>query len=115
MGASFNYVIVPKKIQKHEDLQKYYEKEKEKLYKKYGEDFEGYSGDMASDNDQLEIKENLCIKLSHYDTLKKNSLKEDYDAEMEICKLIEGHAQKWGPSVAVRVNDHWVICGFYSD
>lgn len=115
MGASFNYVIVPKKIQSHEDLQKFYEKEKQKLYDEYGEDFDGYTGDMAVDNDELEIKENLCIKLPHYDTLNKNSLEEDYDSEMEICKLIEGHAEKWGPSVAVRVNDQWVICGFYSD
>lgn len=116
MGANFNYVIVPKKIQNHKDLQKFYKNEKQKLIKKYGgKDFEGYSGDLASDNDTLEIKENLQLKLPHYKTLTKNSLKEDYDAEMEISSFIEGHAKKWGPSIAVKVNDHWVICGFYSD
>lgn len=115
MGANFNYVIVPKKIQSHEDLQKFYEKEKEKLYQEYGDDFEGYSGDMAVDNGELEIKENLCMKLPHYKVLKADTLKEDYDAEMEICEFIKGHAEKWGPSIAIRLNDQWVICGFYSD
>jgi len=115
MGSNFNYVIVPKKIQTHKDLQKFYEKEKEKLHKKYGEDFEGYSGDMASDSDELEIKENLSIKLTNYKTLTKNSLEKDYDSEMKICKFIQGHAEKWGPSIAIKVNDQWVICGFYSD
>lgn len=113
MGASFNYVIVPKKIQSHDELQKYYETTKEKMYKKYGEGFEGYSGDLASDDDTLEIKENLRLDFPQYKTLRKNTL--DYDSEMEICGLIEGHAEKFGPSVAVRVNQQWVICGFYSD
>jgi len=114
MGANFNYVVLPKKIQTNKDLKKFYKEEKTKLLKKYGKDFEGYSGDMASDDDTLEIT-NLEMKLPHYKNLTRNSLKEDYDAEMEICSFIEGHAKKWGPSIAIKVNDQWVICGFYSD
>jgi hypothetical protein len=115
MGAIFNYIIVPQKIQNHKDLQKFYEKEKEKLLKKYGPDFEGYSGDIASDNDNLEIKENLCMKLENHKNLTKNKLEDDYASIEKIIDLIKDHAEKWGPSLAVKVNNQWVICGFYSD
>jgi hypothetical protein len=53
MGASFNYVIVPKKIQSRKDLKKFYLDTQQKLFEKYGEDFEGYSGDMAVDNGEI--------------------------------------------------------------
>jgi hypothetical protein len=115
MGASFNYVVVPKKIQNNLDLQKFYEDTKEKLYKKYGDDFEGYSGDLASDNDELEIKENLFMRLPEYKTIMQKKLDNDYGSVEKICEFIQGHAEKWGPSIAIRVNDQWVICGFYSD
>lgn len=115
MGASFNYVVAPKNVQSHEDVHKFYEETKQKLYEEYGEDFEGYTGDLACDNDELEIKENLCLKLENYKTIEQNSFDEDYNAVEQMIELIEGHAEKWGPSLAVRVNDQWIICGFYSD
>lgn len=115
MGSSFNYVIVPKKIQSHEDLQNFYEKEKQKLLDKYGDEFEGYTGDMAVDNGELLIKEDLHLVLEDYKTLTKNSFEDDYGSVEKIMDLVTGHVEKWGPSLAVRVNEQWVICGSYSD
>jgi len=116
MGASFNYVIVPKKIQSEKDLVKFYEDAQRKLFEKYGEDFEGYSGDMASDNGEFEIKENLKLDLPNYKkVLTKNSFSEDYDVVEKMMDLVTGHVEKWGPSIAIRVNEQWVICGSYSD
>ena len=121
MGASFNYVIVPKKIQLRKDLKKFYEDTKQKLFDKYGEDFEGYSGDMAVDNGELEIKEDLKLDLTrlglpkYKKVLTKNSFNEDYSVVEKMMDLVSEHVEKWGPSIAIRVNDQWVICGSYSD
>lgn len=116
MGASFNYVVVPKKIQSEKDLVKFYEDTKQKLFDEYGEDFEGYSGDMAVDNGELEIKENLKLDLPKYKkVLTKNSFNEDYSVVEKMMDLVSDHVEKWGPSIAIRVNDQWVICGSYSD
>jgi hypothetical protein len=111
MGCQFNFVIVPAKIQKDKDLQKYYEDYQEKLMKEYGEEFEGYSGDMAVDDGSLIIKKELKTKVS-----KQNLTQKDFDLVYDdLLKLCEGHCEKWGPSIAVRINDQWAICGAYSD
>jgi translation initiation factor 2 alpha subunit (eIF-2alpha) len=121
MGSSFNYVIVPKKIQSRKDLKKFYLDTQQKLFEKYGEDFEGYSGDMAVDNGELEIKEDLKLDLTrlgipkYKKVLTKNSFNEDYSVVEKMMDLVNGHVEKWGPSIAIRVNDQWVICGSYSD
>ena len=116
MGASFNYVIVPKKIQSEKDLVKFYEDTKQKLFDEYGEDFEGYSGDMAVDNGELEIKEDLKLDLPKYKkVLTKNSFNEDDSVVEKMMDLVSEHVEKWGPSIAIRANDQWVICGSYSD
>ena len=89
---------------------------KQKLFDEYGEDFEGYSGDMAVDNGELEIKENLKLDLPKYKkVLTKNSFNEDYSVVEKMMDLVSDHVEKWGPSIAIRVNDQWVICGSYSD
>jgi hypothetical protein len=116
MGASFNYVVVPKKIQSEKDLVKFYEDTKQKLFDEYGEDFEGYSGDMAVDNGELEIKEDLKLDLPKYKkVLTKNSFNEDDSVVEKMMDLVSEHVEKWGPSIAIRANDQWVICGSYSD
>ena len=116
MGASFNYVVVPKKIQSEKDLVKFYEDTKQKLIDQYGEDFEGYSGDMAVDNGELEIKEDLKLDLPKYKkVLTKNSFNEDDSVVEKMMDLVSEHVEKWGPSIAIKVNDQWVICGSYSD
>ena len=116
MGASFNYVVVPKKIQSEKDLVKFYEDTKQKLIDEYGEDFEGYSGDMAVDNGELEIKEDLKLDLPKYKkVLTKNSFNEDGRVVEKMMDLVSEHVEKWGPSIAIKVNDQWVICGSYSD
>lgn len=116
MGSAFNYVVVPKKIQAEKDLVKFYEDTKQKLIDEYGgEDFDGYSGDMAVDSG-LEIKENLTLDLPEYKkSLTKNILDKDDDAVTKMMDLAYEHVEKWGPSIAIRVNDQWVICGSYSD
>ena len=116
MGSAFNYVVVPKKIQAEKDLVKFYEHAKQKLIDEYGgEDFDGYSGDMAVDSG-LEIKENITLDLPKYKkSLTKNILDKDADVVMNMMDLVSEHVEKWGPSIAIRVNDQWVICGSYSD
>lgn len=115
MGTNFNYVIVPKEIQEPKDLQKFYDQYAEKLSNDYGEDFEGYSGDLASDNGDLEIKD-LKMDLPRYnEPLKQESFDDDYESVQKMSVFVEGHAEKWGPSIAIKVNEQWVICGAYSD
>lgn len=111
MGCSFNLVIVPPEIQKNKDLQNFYEDYKNKLLEEYGEDFEGYSGDMAVDNDELIIKKELKT------TVEKEILsQEDYDLVYDnLLNLCGNICEKWGPSIAVRINNQWAICGAYSD
>lgn len=110
MGCQFNLVIVPNKIQKIKDLQKFYKDYKNKLLEEY-EHFEGYSGDLCVDDGNLIIKEEIKT------TVKKKTLTQKdfhlvYDDLLKICT---GHCKKWGPSIAVRINDQWAICGAYSD
>lgn len=112
MGANFNCVIVPKKIQEEKDLQRFYEDYKDKLFEEYGEEFEGYSGDMAVDDGYLEVKKQLEIKCPKKTELKQKDIDKILSDLLDLC---EGHCQKWGPSIAVRVNGQWVICGSYSD
>lgn len=111
MGCQFNLVIVPVTIQKTKDLQNFYEDYKNKLLEEYGEEFEGYSGDLCVDDDNLIIKKNLKT------TVEKEILsQEDYDLVYDnLLELCEGHCEKWGPSIAVRINNQWAICGAYSD
>ena len=106
MGCNFNAVIVPVKIQSKKDLLKFYKDYKNNLIKEYGgeEEFEGYSGDCASDNGELEIKKNLKIETV--------DLENYQDQLLELC---EGHCEKWGGSIAVRIGKQWAICGSYSD
>lgn len=111
MGCQFNLVIVPHNIQKIKDLENFYEDYKNKLLEEYGEDFEGYSGDLCVDDDSLIIKKELKT------TVEKEILsQEDYELVYdELLNLCEGHCEKWGPSIAVRINNQWAICGAYSD
>ena len=106
MGAQFNYVVVPKKIQKQEHLEAFYEECSKKLIEKHGgEDFEGYSGDLASDNGELKITD-LELELPKYTkALTQKGVEDDW----------ESVDKKWGPSIAIKVNEQWVICGSYSD
>ena len=109
MGCAFNTVIVPRTIQKEEDLQKFYEEYKQKLLAQYGEGFEGYSGDLASDDDCLVVTE---LKLA-YDG--PEIAVDDTDHWNELMELCTGHCEKWGPSIAVKIGEQWAICGAYSD
>jgi hypothetical protein len=116
MGAQFNYVVVPKKIQKQEQLEAFYEECSKKLIEKHGgEDFEGYSGDLASDNGELKITD-LELELPKYTkALTQKSLEDDWEFIDKILELVTGHVEKWGPSIAIKVNAQWIICGSYSD
>lgn len=111
MGCSFNCVIVPAKVQKVDELENFYESYKNKLLKKYGEDFEGYSGDLCVD-DGLKIKSKVKIKIDNKKELKQKDVDYYYD---QLIKVTSKHCKKWGPSIAIRLGDQWAICGFYSD
>lgn len=110
MGCSFNCVAVPPKIQKIGDLRKFYHNHRESLLEEYGEEFEGYTGDMCVDDGSLEVKKNL--KLDHEGELTQDNIGEVWDELLELCS---DHCEKWGPSIAVRAGNQWVICGAYSD
>lgn len=109
MGCSFNCVPVPSKIQKINELKKFYEEYKDNLLREYGEEFEGYSGDLAVD-DGLIIKKNLKIDIK--EEINENNVEDYYE---DLLKLCTGHCEKWGPSIAVKAGDQWIICGAYSD
>lgn len=112
MGCAFNCVIVPPEVQKEKDLKKFYQEYRTNLIEEYGgeEDFEGYTGDLASDDGTLEIKKDL--KLSSDSILTEDDIGWLSGDLMDLCK---GHCEKWGPSIAVKVGKQWVICGAYSD
>jgi hypothetical protein len=77
MGCNFNCVIVPKKIQTVRDLRKFYEEYKDNLLAGYGEDFEGYSGDMAVDDGSLVVKKNLKLETETDEEIKQEDM-DDY-------------------------------------
>lgn len=110
MGCSFNCVVVPPEVVKVGELRKFCEEYRNKLLEGYGEEFEGYSGDMAVDDGNLVVRKDL--KLEYDGVLEQSGVDEIYD---ELLSLCGGHCVKWGPSVAVRVGEQWVICGAYSD
>jgi len=112
MGCSFNAVIVPVKVQSKKDLLKFYEDYRNNLVEEYGgeEEFEGYSGDLASDNGELKIKKNLKI-----DADEEEEITDLENYEDQLLELCEGHCEKWGGSIAVRIGKQWAICGAYSD
>jgi hypothetical protein len=109
MGCSFNCVPVPPEIQKVNELKKFYNDYKNNLLKQYGEEFEGYSGDLAVDSG-LVIKKNLKIE-SDVELNGKN-IDKYWDDLLNLCT---NHCEKWGPSIAVKFGKQWVICGAYSD
>jgi len=116
MGCSFNYVMVPKKVQSVKDLREFYEQHKNKLLEEYGEDFEGYSGDMAVDDGELVVNKDLKLSVpSIKKEISQKMVEKDYSLFEKMMNLCEGHCEKWGSSMAIRVNDQWAICGAYSD
>lgn len=110
MGCIFNSVVVPPEVQKVKDLRKFYNEYRNNLIDSYGDEFEGYSGDMAVDDGNLVVKKDL--KLDFSGTLTQDALN---NISNDLFDLSEGHCKKWGPSIAVRVGNQWVICGAYSD
>lgn len=112
MGCAFNCVVVPAKIQKVAELRKFYEEYKENLLQNYGEDFEGYSGDLAVDNGELVIKRKLKLEAKTQKEITQKDAEDYFDELMELCS---GHCEKWGPSIAVKLGKQWAICGAYSD
>lgn len=112
MGSSFNCVIVPEKIQKVRDLRKFYEEYKDNLLAEYGEDFEGYSGDLCVDDGHLVVKKDLKLDADSKKELEQKDLEDHWEGLLELCT---GHCEKWGPSIAVRLGDQWAICGIYGD
>lgn len=110
MGCSFNCVVVPPEVVKVGELRKFCEEYRDGLLAEYGEEFEGYSGDMAVDDGTMVVRKDL--RLEYEGVLKQDDVDGIY---AELTSLCEGHCVKWGPSVAVRVGKQWVICGAYSD
>lgn len=110
MGCSFNCVVVPPEVVRVGELRKFCEEYRSSLLEGYGEDFEGYSGDMAVDDGTLVVRRDL--KLDYEGVLTGSGLDDIRDDLLELCG---DHCVKWGPSVAVRVGRQWVICGAYSD
>lgn len=110
MGCSFNCVIVPPEVQKIDDLRKFYEDCKNKLLEEYGDEFEGYTGDLCVDDGELVVKEDLKLEID--ETVTQDDFDKYYDQLIELC---DGHCEKWGPSIAVRIGKQWAICGAYSD
>jgi hypothetical protein len=111
MGSAFNCVVVPKNVKTRKDLEDWYGEYREGLIEEYGgeEEFEGYSGDMASDNGELVVTK---VKVE-YDG---NELEKDADGMTEeLMEAFRPHVEKWGPSVAIKVGKHWVVGGAYSD
>lgn len=110
MGCCFKCVVVPPSVKKVGDLRKFYEKYRDSLLEGYGEEFEGYSGDMAVDDGNLVVRRDL--KLEGSGELSQDDVDARYGELLELCS---DHCEKWGPSIAVRVGKQWVICGSYSD
>ena len=110
MGCSFNCVVVPSSVREVGDLVRFYEDYRDSLLEGYGEDFEGYSGDMAVDDGSLVVRGDLSLDYSG--ELVQEGVGGIWDSLLE---LVSGACEKWGPSVAVRVGCQWVICGSYSD
>lgn len=110
MGCAFNYVVVPSKVQEVADLKKFYEEYRDNLLEEYGDEFEGYTGDMAVDDGTLVVKEELKLKAEG--EISQEDAEEYFEELLELCS---GHCEKWGPSIAVRLGNQWVICGAYSD
>jgi hypothetical protein len=112
MGCSFNCVVVPESVKTQKQLKEFYKKTKEDLILEYGgEDFEGYSGDLAVDSG-LSIRKDLVLRTSEERELTQEDFANNFD---ELLKLCEGNCEKWGPSIAIRWNNQWAICGAYSD
>lgn len=112
MGCAFNCVIVPPEIQKVSDLRKFYKEHKDKLLEEYGEDFEGYSGDMAVDDGNLVVKKKLKLDIETEEPVTQDDVDDYFDDLMKLCS---NHCKKWGPSIAIRLGNQWAICGAYSD
>lgn len=112
MGCNFNCVIVPKKIQTERDLKKFYEEYKDNLLAEYGEEFDGYSGDMAVDDGSLVVKKNLKLEVANDKEIQQEDMEDHWGDLLNLCT---GHCEKWGPSIAVRLGGQWAICGAYSD
>lgn len=112
MGCAFNCVVVPSKIQKVADLKRFYEEYKDKLLEQYGDEFEGYTGDLAVDDGNLVVKRKLKLDLETDKEICQEDIDDYFD---DLLKLCSGHCEKWGPSIAVKLGNQWVICGAYSD
>jgi len=109
MGSSFNCVVVPKEIKTQKSLNKWVENYRKNLIEEYGgeECFEGYSGDMASDNGELIVTK---VKVDY----NGDNLEDDIE-NIELMDVFEPYVKKWGSSVAIKVGNYWVVGGAYSD
>lgn len=110
MGCAFNYVVVPPEVQKVRDLRKFCSDHRDSLLEEYGDEFEGYTGDMAVDDGTLKVRKDLVLEYEGEVT--REGLDGRFEELLDLCR---GVCVKWGPSVAVRVGEQWVICGAYSD
>lgn len=112
MGCNFNVVVVPKKVSSVGDVKKYYKQIRKKL--------DGpYTGTLGSDNGEVVVHEEINLELPGFDASKSGAPRFDLDGTDEeevICDTLQQtEAEKWGPTIALRVNGRWIFAGFYSD
>lgn len=114
MGCSFSAIACPAEVKTPEEVKEYYRIVREELD---GE----YTGTLGSDNGEVVVHPEIELEIPSIENeIMSGTVLYDWegtDEEEEIVEVLEKQteAAKWGPSVAIRVNNQWVIAGFYSD
>lgn len=85
-----------------------------------GDEYDGYSGDIACGEKKLILcKMEFQIPKRYIHFLENGNddwgFPYDDDWFSSIRDYVEEKCEKWGPSIGVRINGRWAIMGFYSD
>lgn len=132
MGSRYN-ILFADEFNTEVDGQNAYKRALKKVFKEanreYGErsDEEGaYSGNISAqplswpgEEYLVFAEEEFEVSATQEEILRQGNPDVDFPYETDwflpIFKVVEQHAKKWGPSVAIRINGHWTIQGFYAD
>lgn len=112
MGCSFGALALPREIQTPEEVKA--------LYKQLrgDDDQESNTGDIRSDNGQVVVHEEINLDMPGIEAPEEGGfldLEGTNEEEALIKVLQDTEAEKWGPSIALRINGQWFFAGLYSD